>query len=299
MKGDTGAVGVEEYGRDLMEVILGHPFSDMTTPELIEEAVAEVMHAIHELSNNDTNGALGAPEYRGLLIGDYLDGLDLSGATAAPGGNSPQAWSNTYKNNRIVLSGFNTYKGSGYNEIKKNHVLFTFRNCITQGYMNSTNTNAGGYNASALRVWLEGAAGDGSGAFATRLKAAIGENYLYTINLNRSRKGSQDWTNFTVWPPTELEAFGYPTHGDEGVYMQSISGGPTARAGNNCNVFLPVYQNSFVYQTKRFNGARTPWWSMTPAGTNSTDFCCGAANTHASRNSASVVMGISPVFGVC
>lgn len=60
-------------------------------------------------------------------------------------------------------------------------MLFTFRNVIAKGRMNSTDANAGGYPASAMRAWLEGANGDGNGAFAVWLNAALGGgNCLYT-----------------------------------------------------------------------------------------------------------------------
>jgi hypothetical protein len=61
----------------------------------------------------------GVPDFSGLQIGDYLDGIDLSAIPAGNGGTAGQPWNNTYKNNRITLSAFNPYKGAGDTEINK------------------------------------------------------------------------------------------------------------------------------------------------------------------------------------
>jgi hypothetical protein len=85
--------------------------------------IPAIMAEIRRRCNN--NGEIdntGIPDFTGIMIGDYIDGLDLSGVAAAPGGNAPQAWNDTYKNNRIVVSGFNTYKGAGGTENAKNHI---------------------------------------------------------------------------------------------------------------------------------------------------------------------------------
>jgi hypothetical protein len=183
-----------------------------------------------------------------LLIGDYIDGLDLSGVSAAPGGTAPQAWNDTYKNNRIVLSGFNTFKGSGDTEVTKNHVLFTFRNVIAQGRIFSPDDN-GSYAASLMRAWLEGAAGDGSGPLAVKLKAALGGEYLLTIRHLLTNGTEWEWLSSVLFPPTEHEIFGsniYNNVGDDGT-----------------RIHFPIYQKSSVYRVKRYNGSRAWWWSCT------------------------------------
>jgi hypothetical protein len=57
------------------------------------------------------------------MISDYIDGIDLSGLTPTTGGTAPQAWNNTYKNNRIIVAGFNTYKSMGGNS-ESNKTIF-------------------------------------------------------------------------------------------------------------------------------------------------------------------------------
>jgi hypothetical protein len=277
---------VDGMGRDLMGVLLGHGIGEMTTQSLRDEAIAETMHKLRRRLNNsgEIDGS-GAPDPRGLLIGDYLDGIDLSGCAAPTGGTAPQAWNDTYKNNRIVIGGFNTYKQAGNTENDKNHILFVFRNVIAKGRMNPTNTNTGGYPASELREWLEGAAGDGSGPFSTKLNAALGGNYLYTISKLHSAKGAGQWDSYTVWPPTEIEVFGYQVYGDE-------------LAQANTNVQLPIFKNSMVYRIKRFNGSRERWWESTPQITNATHICDVYPNGALAGNSAIAVQGVSPAFCV-
>jgi hypothetical protein len=64
-------------------------------------------------NNNNEIDSSGIPDFIGIEIGDYIDGIDLSAISAENGGDGGQAWNGTYKNNRIVIAGFNTYKGTG------------------------------------------------------------------------------------------------------------------------------------------------------------------------------------------
>jgi hypothetical protein len=41
-------------------------------------------------NNNGEINNTGIPDFKGIQIGDYIDGLDLSGIAAMPGGNAPQ-----------------------------------------------------------------------------------------------------------------------------------------------------------------------------------------------------------------
>jgi hypothetical protein len=98
----------------------------------------------------------GTPDFSKLQTGDYLDGIDLSAIPAENGGTAGQAWNNTYKNNRIVISAFNPYKGVGDTEVTKNHIRFDFANVPLLKRMNPSNDNIGGYRATEIRAFLEG-----------------------------------------------------------------------------------------------------------------------------------------------
>ncbi|GHV91995.1 hypothetical protein AGMMS50268_24980 [Spirochaetia bacterium] len=266
---------VEGRGRNLLEV-----FGVANIPQ----AMAEIRR---RLNNNGEIDATGIPDFRGIRIGDYIDGIDFSSVAAPPGGSAaPQAWNDTYKNNRIVVSGFNIYKGYGDTENTKNHILFTFRHVIAKGQMKTSNDNAGGYPATVIRAWLEGAAGDGSGALAMALKQQLGGDYLYTIRLVHSVKGNYSYNSFTLFLPTELEVFGYKTYGDDSNQY-------------NTNVQYPIYQRSGEYRIKRFNGDRWWWWEGDPWAAGATSFahvdygggatCGGASHTEG---------GVAPAFCV-
>jgi hypothetical protein len=78
----------------------------------------------------------GVPNFRGLMIGDYIDGIDLSAISAENEGTAGQPWNNTYKNNRIVLSGFNTYKGVGgaYKSHKEPPAFYFQEHTLVEAY---------------------------------------------------------------------------------------------------------------------------------------------------------------------
>jgi hypothetical protein len=119
-------------------------------------SVADAVEALHQKIN-----ASGVPDFSGLQIGDYLDLPSLND------GSTTYTWNESYKNLRIVISGFNTYKHMGSTENAKNHIVFTFENCPLTKRMNAANTNTGGYAATEMRTYLE----DG---FLTGLVAALG-----------------------------------------------------------------------------------------------------------------------------
>jgi hypothetical protein len=246
-------------------------------------------------NNNGEIDSTGIPDFTGLMIGDYLDGINLSAIPAHGGGTAGQVWNDTYKNNRIVLSGFNTFKGAGDTENSKNHLLFTFRNDPLRHRMNPTNDNTGGYAASELRAWLEGANGDGTGqyagdgtvpvaAFLNALKAQIG-NYIYPIRKYHSIKSNYAVGTYSLWPPSELEVYGTAMYGDEGVYMPALTSPVlAARVGVVTPVQFPIFQKSYSYRIKRYNGTRDWWWELTPYAADSTLFAYVSYHGYASSN---------------
>jgi hypothetical protein len=275
---------VDGLGRDLLEVL------GVST---IPEAMAELRR---RFNNNGEIDSTKTPDFRGLMVGDYLDGIDFSGITPptsaqAPNG-GPAAWNDTYKNNRLVIAGFNTYKQAGNTENTDNHILFIFRNVLWQQRQRAGNTNAGGYTnpTSEIRAYLEGVNGDGNGTFAIKLEECLnggvlppGGKYLYTIRKCNSTKNASAWNLFTVFLPTEIEVFGFQALGDElsPNYPQ-------------LNIHFPLYQKSTVYRCKRYNGARAWHWLSTPRSSSSTDFCLLGSGGGVSYFASSTANGGSP-----
>ena len=232
------------------------------------DTVAEAMEALHKRCNGT-----GTPDFSGLMVGDYLDlpSLTVDGTT--------YQWNSSYKNLRIVISGFNQYIGVGDTENTKNHILWTFRNVVLKRQMNSSDNNAGGYPASALKTFLDG-------VFTAGLAAALGGSYLYTVRRATSVKGSVAWNSFTVFLPTTVEVFGIDTYGDD-------------QNGWNTNVQFPIFRNSSFYRIKRYDGQRMWWWLGTPHASNSSNFCAVGASGNSYNRNASVEGGVAPAFCTC
>ena len=232
--------------------------------------VAEAMGVLHERCNGE-----GVADFSGLMIGDYLDlpSLIVDGTT--------YTWNATYQNLRIVISGFNHYIHCGDTENTKNHILWTFKNVVLQRQMNSSDTNTGGYNASAMKTYLDG-------VFALGLGSALGSSdYLYTISRAISKKGSTEWVRNTVFLPTEVEVFGVATYGDD-------------QNAWNTNIQYPIYRDSSYYRCKKYNGSRAWWWEATPYASCSTHFCVvGTSGDSIGGNAGNSYGGVAPAFCTC
>jgi hypothetical protein len=246
----------------------------------------------------------GTPDFSKLQIGDYLDGIDLSGIAASAANTAGQSWNDTYKNNRIVIAAFNPYKGVGDSEAAKNHILFAFVNVPLKARMNPTNINAGGYTASEIRVFLDGLNGDGTGdfvytsppenpvvagAFFTVLTAQIG-NYILPVRklLDESVfDGTQTWAwrTYRVFLHSENDVFGANAWGRAGY-------------GDGQKLHIPLYQDSYAYRIKRNNGSRDWWWLNTPYAGSAANFCNSNNNGLADYHFASIVSCCTPAFCV-
>jgi hypothetical protein len=222
--------------------------------------IAQAMAALRTLCNGT-----GTPDFSKLMVGDYLDGLDLSAIPAENGGTAGQAWNATYKNNRIAIAAFNPYKGVGDTEVTKNHIRFDFTNIPLRKRMNPANDNTGGYKATELRAFLEGVNGDGAGdyagtttvttgAFLAALKARLGDYILPVRRLLSTKPATGDawaWMTCSLWLPGENEVFGANAWGESG-------------RGDGQKLHIPLYRDSYAYRVKRYNGSRDWWWLNTP-----------------------------------
>jgi hypothetical protein len=280
---------VKGMGRDLMKALLGISFATLATQAQRDEAIAQVMAELRRRCNN--NGEIdgtGIPDFRGLAVGDYLDGLDLSGITAPPGGQAPAAFNSIYANNRIVIAGFNFYKNAGNVPNAKNHIVFMFEGAIATGQMNPTNDNTGGYAASAIRAWLEGANGDGAGPFATALNQRLG-GCLYTIRKYEGNKDAPAWNTYTVFLPSEIELYGQRVTGSDILSTTQRFIMPAIQ--------LPVFR-SMEMLCKTINGVKMNCWTSSAYAYSNALFCHASGIGYAACNNASVAQGLSPVFCV-
>ena len=260
----SAALVDESKARNLLDV-LGIREVHSDEPATLEE-VAQVMQILREKINAD-----GESDFSGLRYADYLDMPSLND------GSTTYTWNGTYKNLRIMIAGFNIYKHAGDTENTKNHIVFTFRNCPLTRQMNSSDTNSGGYAASAMATYLEG-------NFKNGLRAVLGD-YLYTIRRLLSTKGNWAWKSDTVFLPTEQEIWGSVIWGETGY-----SGGFQAQ--------YPVYRESVIYKVKLYNGARQWYFEATPYKDNTPAFCHSGNLGAAYYFSASAAGGVAPAFCV-
>jgi hypothetical protein len=264
--------GLYQEGRDLMTV-------------LGVSTIPAAMAALRERCNGT-----GIPDFSGLQIGDYLDGLDLSAIPAENGGTAGQPWSGTYKNNRIVLSAFNPYKGVGDTEVTRNHIRFDFANVPLRKRMNPTNDNTGGYPATEVCAFLDGVNGDGTGsmagvttaAFLNALKARIGD-YILPVRLLLSNKADWAWVTRSLWLPGENEIFGVNSWGEPGY-------------GDGQKLHIPLYQKSYAYRIKRYNGSRDWYFLNAPYAGSAAYFASVSGHGDAHGDGASAVGGCAPAF---
>ncbi|MFC1238423.1 DUF6273 domain-containing protein [Treponema vincentii] len=235
-----------------------------------KKTVAEVMAILHKKCNGE-----GKADFSGLMIGDYLDlpSLTVDGTT--------YKWNAAYQNLRIVISGFNQYKGVANQATSKNHILWTFRNVVLKKRMNPRDSNGGGYPNSELKKFLDG-------AFALGLGSALGSrDYLYTIRRAISWKNATIMTHETIFFPTEVEVFGVPTYGDD-------------QCGWNTNIQFPIFRNSAFYRMKKYNGSYEEWWEVTPHAASDTDFCSVDNSGRSNCTRASYIAGgVAPAFCTC
>jgi hypothetical protein len=251
--------------------------------------IPDAMAALHERCAGPYT-----PNFHDLMIGDYLDGIDLSAIPAENGGTAGQPWSDAYANNRIIISGFNPYIGVGQGDNRyNNHIRFDFPYIPLMKRMNPTNDNTGGYAATELRAFLDGTNGDGTGsmegvttaAFLNALKAQIGDHIHQVMLLLSTKNDGWAWGLYSLWIPGENEIFGVNTWGE-----------PDWSDGQKLHI--PLYQKSFAYRIKRYNGARTSYFLNTPTSSSAASFCYVSRDGLAISNLASSVGGCAPAFCV-
>ena len=271
---------VDGCGRNLFDVF---GITEGTLLEKIAACFAEIRRRCNNYGEIDESGV---PDFRGIAVGDYIDGIDLSLIPAnqnSAANTAGQEWNDTYKNNRILVSGFNTFKQSGDTEVTQNHICFTFRNIPLKARMNTSDTNTGGYAASVMKTFLES-------TFTPALKAQLSgggaEDYILPIRKQLSTKGSWSWGLFSVWLPSEEEVFGCSSWGEKDF-------------GDGVKVHLPIYQKTSHYRCKRYNGARVMWWESTPAAAYSTAFAYVGGGGNAGYTGAGAAAGgVAPAFCV-
>lgn len=215
-----------------------------------------------------------------LLKDNFADNEWSEIIAACQSGNVPASWVvGNYKN--MTING----KAYRIDIIGKNHdtyaaggtapLTFQMHDCYTETkQMNSSNTNSGGWQNSAMRTTHLPAI---LNLMPAEVKAAIREVQKKTSAGNQS--SSIQTTNDKLFLLSEIEIFGstaysYAGEGTQYAYYQ---------AGNS--------------KVKNRNGGADYWWERSPRSSDSTFFCLVDRNGNASATSASGSYGVA--FGFC
>lgn len=143
------------------------------------------------------------------------------------------------------------------------------------GYMNSSNTNVGGWKNCARRSWC-------NQVYYAALPSAF-KNLVKSVS-KQSTAGSQSTSLVTtddlVWLPSEQEIFGAKT------YAAAVEGAQYSYYATASNRYKLPYWNS--------SSVSSHWWERSPYGSDTTIFCSVSTSGAASDSYASYARGIAP-----
>lgn len=151
------------------------------------------------------------------------------------------------------------------------------KNCLTEtGYMNSSDTNSGGWNGSARRTWC-------NGAYRNAIPATLRPIFKKFKNLSGTGGGSSSGTQETLdyfALRAEIEIFGTITYSVAGEGSQ-----------------VQLYKTASNRVKKLGNaGSANIWWERSPRSGYSYYFCVVLSDGTANRSFASHSFGLAP-FG--
>ena len=148
--------------------------------------------------------------------------------------------------------------------------------------MNSSNTNVGGFPASALYDYLNGTILNG---LPSDLRSALKTTYKWYGTGNNTTNGQ--WHGSKVWIPLEYEMFGTTTHS------------PATEHSTGSARKYPIFTDN-ASRIKRMNngsGAENWYWEASPRASNTASFCGvdsdGTAYTYSASFTCGVCFGLS------
>lgn len=215
-----------------------------------------------------------------LLKDNFADNEWSEIIAACQSGNVPASWVvGNYKN--MTING----KAYRIDIIGKNHdtyaaggtapLTFQMHDCYTETkQMNSSNTNSGGWQNSAMRTTHLPAI---LNMMPAEVKAAIRDVQKKSSAGNQS--SSIQTTNDKLFLLSEIEIFGSTTYSFAGEGKQYAY----YQAGNS--------------KVKNLSGGAYYWWERSPFSSVSTYFCCVHSDGIADANGASYSYGVA--FGFC
>ena len=159
------------------------------------------------------------------------------------------------------------------------NVVFQRHACLnTTRQMNTSNTNAGGYNSSLMKTYLDG---EFFNSLESDLQDVITE-YSYQGSVG-SQSTNLQTEEHKVFLPVEYNIFGATSYA---AGTERTTGGAEQWS----------YYATSANRVKAANGASCAWWLSSPSDSASTAFCGVAASGAASNYAASGSIGVAPCF---
>ena len=154
-------------------------------------------------------------------------------------------------------------------------ITFQMVDCLNAtAQMNSSNTNSGGWNSSAMRSRMS--------TYLSQLPSALQSAIKTVSKKSGTGGGSSSGTQTTsdkLFLLSEIEIFGKTTY--------SVAG-----EGNQYEYYAAGNSTS-----KKVNGSANNWWERSPYSGNTSNFCNVGSDGNAYRNNANDSRGVS--FGFC
>lgn len=143
--------------------------------------------------------------------------------------------------------------------------------------MNSSNTNVGGFPASALYDYLNGTILNG---LPSDLRAGLKTIYKWYGTGNNTTNGQ--WHGCKVWMPLEYELFGTTTYSTAAEHS----------TGNARKYPIFTDNNSRIKKLNNGSGNATWYWEASPDASNAAYFCAVRSSGDANRGNASYANGV-------
>ena len=154
--------------------------------------------------------------------------------------------------------------------------VVNMKDCLKElGYLNSSDTNSGGWNGCARRRWC-------NNVFRNAIPSGLRPAFKQFKTKSATGTGTASTTS-TDWfaLPSEMEVFGRVTYANS-----------SAESGNTQLNWYKTPSN----RVKRSNGRACHWWERSPRGNHSELFCFVYSNGRANSNIATYRNGLAP-FG--
>jgi len=225
-------------------------------------SVQDAWEKLHQRISNSG----GVPNYSGLGLNDYLD---ITEGLREP---INIAWNASYLNLRLIILGFDVYKGSQGNTLS--HILWGFKHIPLTRAMHSSNSNSGGYPAMALKTYIDN-------NFLPAMIDAMGADYFYDVRRLVSTKGGSTVMQAKLWLPNAKEVFGSAEFGGDDPSPQKI---------------IPLYSKDVTYRIKKFQNVADYWWDGTPLASHTAYFCGVDKDGTLLSEQTSRSIGVAPCF---